>query len=114
MNMKRFIIALLLMIVLLTGCSSNVDQQEVNGIVTQKMHVPHRPVLTQVFENKNWFTEYECSEMYLVTIEYEDAYVIYDYKTLYDSVEVDQSIKMILSTTYDQYGFPATRTLRLP
>ena len=111
--MKRFIIALLLMIVLLTGCAPTTDKQEVNGVVTQKMHVPHRPVLTPIF-NKRCFSESECPEMYLVTIEYEGAYVIYNYKELYDSVEVDQSIKMILSTTYDQYGFPATRTLRLP
>ena len=113
MNMKRFIIAFLLMIVLLTGCAPTTDKQEVNGVVTQKMHVPHRPVLQPIF-NKRCFSESECPEMYLVTIEYEGAYVIYNYKELYDSVEVDQSIKMILSTTYDEYGFPATRTLRLP
>ena len=102
--MKRFLVVVIIMCVILTGCESNPSREqitfreqieEVSGIVTDKEEQPELVFIPGM----NAFLP-TGKTRYLVTITYEHLSQTFENQDLYETVEEGDTIQVVLHETY--------------
>lgn len=109
--MKRFsiIFIICLCVICLVGCQSRytVEESTVNGMVISRTHISS-------YTDKDISAPQYHSPQYLVTVSYKDTTETFDSKDLYNIVECNTGIELILHSKYDSNGNLIKQSIRLP
>ena len=101
----KYLLTLLLMLAVLTGCVEEYKESTVEAVVIEKDYDPEKTTTKQVKENGVYVTKKtKHPAEYDVTIEYNGIQEEFDSRSLYDRVAEGQKIKVIYKKGYDKEG----------
>lgn len=101
----KYLLTLLLMLAVLTGCVEEYKETTVEAVVVEKDYDAAKTTTKQVKENGVYKTKKtEHPAEYDVTIEYNGIEEEFDSRSFYDSVTEGQKIKVVYKKGYDKEG----------